>query len=118
MSYMTAVLKGLTVPGFKHVATGISCTCTKRSSVNYVANRMSGEALAERQSENIKALTVAQGEESNSWTGCMSGRESSARGEGSCRTAKQGIIGKLKGKKSLHQCGVKRELNEVSGSIS
>lgn len=61
---------------------------------------MSGEALAERRSENIKACTVALGDESYSWTGCMSGRESSARGEGSCRTTKQGIIGKLKGKRA------------------
>lgn len=111
MSYMTTVLKGLAVLGFKHVGTGISCTCTKKSSVNYFANGMSGEALAERWFENIKACTVAQGGEGDSWTGCVSSRESSARGEGSCRTAKQGIIGKLKGKKSLHQCGVKRELN-------
>lgn len=45
MSY--TVLKGLAVLGFKHVATGISCTCTTQSSVNYFASSMSGEALAE-----------------------------------------------------------------------
>lgn len=108
---MTTLLKGLAVLGFKCVATGISCTCTKQSSVNYFAGGMSGEALAERRFENIKACTVAQGGEGDSWTGCGSSRESSARAEGSCRTAKQGIIGRLKGKKSLHWCGVKRELS-------
>lgn len=111
MSYMTTVLKGLAVLGFERVATGISCTCTKQGSVNYFATGTSGEALAERRFEHTKACAVAQGGEGDSWTGCVSGRESSARGEGSCRTAKQGIIGKLRGKKSLHQCGVKRELN-------
>lgn len=41
MSYMTTVLKGLAVLGFKHVTTGISCTPTKQSSVNSFASRMS-----------------------------------------------------------------------------
>lgn len=37
MSYMTTLLKGLTVLGFKCVTTGISCICTQQSSVNYFA---------------------------------------------------------------------------------
>lgn len=41
----------------------------------------------------------------------MRAAESSVRGEESCRAAKQGIIGKPKEKMSLHQCGVKIELN-------
>lgn len=75
MSYMTTALKGLAVLGFKRVATGISCTCTKHSSVNYFANSMSGGALAERRFENIKAGSVAQGGEGDSWMGCVSSRE-------------------------------------------
>lgn len=75
MSYMTTALKGLAVLGFKHVATGISCTCTKHSGVNYFANGMSGEALAERHSEKIKAGDVAQGGEDESRMGCAGSRE-------------------------------------------
>lgn len=60
MSYMTTVLKGLAVLGFKHVTTGISCTRTKQSIVNSFANGMSALVVKLWQRGDLRISRFAQ----------------------------------------------------------